>query len=220
MIFPNTPNTIISQLSDDEKISIWNGAWSRFFDIYHAPINLMVSKSFRVNNWNDVPKQVIDDVVSDVSFHLIKIFRLGKYDKNRSKFRFFLKAIAYRRTVDFIRANTSMFKSDSLDDEEKELNDLIDEAYKISFLRQLEDDEELAFKQSFLLDLYNSIRHKFHPKTCAAFELVKFEGKSVEYVSKELELSSNTINNDIYRIIKKLREVALKSENIKEFKNE
>lgn len=216
MIFPDTPSTIISGLLENEKNEIWQGAWYNFFNLYHSPIKLMVCKSFKVNGWHSIPTYVIDDVVSDVCFNLIKIFASGKYDKNKTKFRYFLKAIAHRRTVDFIRSNTKNAKTDSIDDEDREIQELIDEAYQISFLRQLEDDELSAFKQAFILDLYNSIRHKFDPKTTAAFEMIKFENQDVDYVSKELGLNKNAINNNVYRIMKVLKEAMLKDENARE----
>ena len=57
MKLPDTPKTIISQLSDPEEMAIWNGAWRRFFDIYHAPIKIMVSNGFYKRGWYGVPAQ-------------------------------------------------------------------------------------------------------------------------------------------------------------------
>lgn len=218
MIFPDTPATVISHLIGKDRTSIWQGAWQNFFDLYHCPIKLMVSKSFKVNGWSDVPSHIIDDVVSDVCYNLIKIFSENKYDTNRTKFRFFLKAIAHRRTIDYIRSNTKAPPIDSLNDDDRKIDELLNEAYQISFLRQLEDDEELAFKQAFILDLYNSIRNDFDPKTTAAFEMVKFENRDIDYVVKELGITKNTVNNDVYRIMKKLKELVSKEENQKELK--
>ena len=46
MFIPRTPKTIIEQLVSPGKASLWNLTWRRFFDLYHAPIKIMVGNSF------------------------------------------------------------------------------------------------------------------------------------------------------------------------------
>lgn len=218
MNFPETPNTIIEGLIEDEKSAIWQGMWRKFFDIYYSPVKLMVKKSFIVNGWNNVPTHIIDELVLDVFYNLIRIFSEKRYDKKKTKFRYFLKAISNRRVIDFIRVNSKKMVFPSLDDEKNDnLERLLEDLSQISFLTKLEDDEILSFKQSFLLDLYMSIRDNFEARTTAAFEMIKFEGKNSDEVAKVFGVSKNVINNDIYRVIKKLKEIVLKNENKREF---
>ena len=218
MNFPETPNTIIEGLIEDEKSAIWQGMWRKFFDIYYSPVKLMVKKSFIVNGWNNVPAHIIDELVSDVFYNLIRIFSEKRYDKKKTKFRYFLKAISNRRVIDFIRVNSKKMVFPSLDDEKNDnLERLLEDLSQISFLTKLEDDEILSFKQSFLLDLYMSIRDNFEARTTAAFEMIKSEGKNSDEVAKVFGVSKNVINNDIYRVIKKLKEIVLKNENKREF---
>ena len=47
--------------------------------------------------------------------------------------------------------------------------------------------------------------------------MIKFEGKNSDEVAKVFGVSKNVINNDIYRVIKKLKEIVLKNENKREF---
>lgn len=217
MNFPETPNTIIEGLIEDEKSAIWQGMWRKFFNIYYSPVKLMVKKSFTVNGWNNVPVHIIDELVSDVFYNLIRIFSEKRYDRNKTKFRYFLKAISNRRVIDFIRTNSKKMLLTSLDDKKNDnIERLLEDLSQISFLTKLEDDEILSFKQSFLLDLYMSIRDAFEARTTAAFEMVKFEGKNPDEVAKVFGVSRNVINNDIYRVIKKLKKIVLKSDNKRE----
>ena len=217
MNFPETPNTIIEGLIEDEKSAIWQGMWRKFFDIYYLPVKLMVKKSFAANAWSEVPVHIIDELVSDVFYNLIRIFSEKRYDKNRTKFRYFLKAISNRRVIDFVRINSKKMSVRSLNDEESDdIESLLEEAARISFVSKLEEDEIRSFKQSFLMDLYLSIRGDFEARTSAAFEMIKFECKNTDEVAKVFGVSKNIINNDIYRVVKKLKKIVLKSENRKE----
>ncbi|MBQ6534672.1 MAG: hypothetical protein IJI37_05830, partial [Opitutales bacterium] len=117
MKIPETPKTIVGQLVDPEKSSVWNGAWRRFFDIYHAPIKVMVANSFYKRGWYGIPACVVDDVVANVVLSLDSIFKNNAYDSRKSRFRFLLKTVCDRRVVDYIRKNSKNANSDSVDDE-------------------------------------------------------------------------------------------------------
>ena len=65
-----------------------------------------------------------------------------------------------------------------------------------------------------------SITHNFDPRTCTAFEMIKLEDVDVEKVVEELGVSPNVINNSVYRITKKLREVISEDPLMKEFFDE
>lgn len=211
MKLPNTPRTIISQLIDTEKIELWNGAWRRLFDIYHAPISIMVTKEFHKHGWYDLPIHVVDEVVSDVVISLNNYFSNGKYDRNKGKFRFLLKKMAMCRAMDYMRKNYKYLTTkplDAADYTEIKLEDISDHDVRLS----LDADEVQAFKYSMILDAYESIRHKFSPRTCLAFEMIKLENKKVEEAMEELGVDSNSINNAVYRIMKKLKEVVYNDE--------
>ena len=74
MFIPRTPKTIIEQLVSPGKASLWNLTWRSFFDLYHAPIKIMVGNSFFKYGIYSIPNNVIDEVVSDVVVSLNKIF--------------------------------------------------------------------------------------------------------------------------------------------------
>ena len=84
MFLPDTPKTIIERLVDPDSSSLWNLTWRRFFDLYHAPIKIMIGNSFFKRGIYSIPGSVIDDIVSDVIVSLNKIFTAKLYDRKKS----------------------------------------------------------------------------------------------------------------------------------------
>lgn len=219
MNIPNTPETVINQMSDDSKIEIWNGAWQRFFDIYHATLRVMVSNAFFRQQWYNVSNTVLDEVVADVAFTILKIFSLKKYDKNKGKFRKLLLYVSNVRVIDFIRKHQKSRLLDSIDNENINYDELLEDAYK-NPAENLSSEELSALKNAMFYDVYNSIRHTLEPRTCAAFEAIKLEGRSPKEVSEEIGVSLNSVNNMVYRVINKLKEGIKDLEIRKELDNE
>lgn len=220
MFIPRTPKTIIEQLVSPGKASLWNLTWRRFFDLYHAPIKIMVGNSFFKYGIYSIPNNVIDEVVSDVVISLNKIFNENLYDPKKSRFRSYLKTICDRRVVDYLRRNVDSFKTDSIDEDGGGVKAMAESIAEESLNAKLAEEEQRAFKESVVLDAYMSIRHNFDPRTCTAFEMVKLEDMDVEKVVEELGGSPNVINNAVYRITKKLREVISDNPSMKEFFDE
>ena len=220
MFIPRTPKTIIEQLVSPGKASLWNLTWRRFFDLYHAPIKIMVGNSFFKYGIYSIPNNVIDEVVSYVVISLNKIFNENLYDPKKSRFRSYLKTICDRRVVDYLRRNVDSFKTDSIDEDGGGVKAMAESIAQESQNAKLAEEEQRAFKESVVLDAYMSIRHNFDPRTCTAFEMVKLEDMDVEKVVEELGVSPNVINNAVYRITKKLREVISDNPSMKEFFDE
>lgn len=215
MFLPKTPKTIISQLVDPESGSLWNLTWRRFFDLYHAPIKIMIGNSFFKRGIYSIPGSVIDEIVSDVVISLNKIFTANLYDSEKSRFRSYLKTVCDRRVIDYLRRNVETFKTDSLDNEDFNVKAMAESIALESENAKLAEEEQRAFKESVVLDAYMSIRHKFDARTCTAFEMIKLEDVEVEKVVEELGVSPNVVNNAVYRITKKLREVISEDPNLK-----
>ena len=220
MFLPKTPQTIISRLVNPDSASLWNLTWHRFFDLYHAPIKIMIGNSFFKRGIYSIPGNVIDEIVSDVIISLNKIFTNNLYDPKKSRFRSYLKTICDRRVVDYLRRNVEAFKTDSLDDENCNMKEMAESITLESESAKLAEEEQRAFKESVVLDTYMSIRHNFDPRTCTAFEMIKLEDADVDRVVEELGVSPNVVSSAVYRITKKLREVISGDPSMKEFFDE
>lgn len=215
MDFPQTPKTVIEQLVSPENNSAWNGAWRKFFDLYHAVIRVMVSNSFYKRGWYGVPSHVIDEVIEETVLSLNKIFYENRFDSSKSRFRFFLKTICDRRVVDFLRENTNV-RQESIEETDSGVLENIEALATEDARGQLAEEEVRAFRQAVFLDAYLSVRHFFDARTCIAFEMVKLEDVPVETVVRELGISPNVVNNAVYRITKKLRAVLSENQDLKE----
>lgn len=180
----------------------------------------MVGNSFFKYGIYSIPNNVIDEVVSDVVISLNKIFNENLYDPKKSRFRSYLKTICDRRVVDYLRKNVDSFKTDSIDEDGGGVKAMAESIAQESQNAKLAEEEQRAFKESVVLDAYMSIRHNFDPRTCTAFEMIKLEDMDVERVVEELGVSPNVINNAVYRITKKLREVISDNPSMKEFFDE
>ena len=180
----------------------------------------MVGNSFFKYGIYSIPNNVIDEVVSDVVVSLNKIFNENLYDPKKSRFRSYLKTICDRRVVDYLRKNVDSFKTDSIDEDGGGVKAMAESIAQESLNAKLAEEEQRAFKESVVLDAYMSIRHNFDPRTCTAFEMIKLEDMDVEKVVEELGVSPNVINNSVYRITKKLREVISDNPSMKEFFDE
>lgn len=220
MKIPNTPKTIIYQLIDPQKSEVWNGAWQRFFDIYHAPITVMVSNSFYNKGWYGTPKQVIDEVVSEVVISLNKLFNADKYDSKKSKFRFLLKTICDRRVIDYIRKHSDISHTESIDNDDSTALHQAELELASNTKTKLAEEEMRALKYALIMDAYLTIRDNFDVRTCTAFEMIKLNNADINDVVNELGVSAHVINNGIYRIVKKLKQILSEDERMKEFYNE
>ena len=216
MKFPNTPITLIEKLTDPNKSAIWNGAWRNFFDIYHAPIKIMVSNCFAKKGWYTVPVQVIDDVIADVVLSLNDVFQKNGYSKERSKFRFYLKTICRNRVMDYMRKNYHALTVKPIADDDSDTTELPSDENVVC---SLEESEIAAFQSAMLLDLYETIRRNFCPLECVAFEMVKLQNRKVADAAHELNMDSKQISSAIFKISKKLREAIENEDTFEELKD-
>ncbi|MBR4597316.1 MAG: hypothetical protein IKO42_02835 [Opitutales bacterium] len=215
MQMPETPQTLINQLCDPES-SAWNGAWRRFFDIYHAPIKAMVANAFRRRSGLPAAAFAVDEVVGDVVVELDKIFKRRGYDRTRARYRSFLKAICVYKTLDYIRARSAKISEVSIDDDSADYARKLEVFYAESQKVMLEENELLAFRRAIIYDAYMSIRSFFDPQTCAAFEMIKLEGVKTEEVVRQFGISANAVNNAVWRITKKLKKIISEDEHFKD----
>jgi DNA-directed RNA polymerase specialized sigma24 family protein len=104
MKYPNTPKTLISQIYSPDKGYSMNIAWRQFFDLYHTAIRASVYKSFAQYSWRNVNELVIEDVISNVLYSLIRLNQ--PYDRQKN-FRGFLKTVIHARVNDYIRSQNA-----------------------------------------------------------------------------------------------------------------
>lgn len=198
---------------DDDKAQ-WNMGWQRFFDIYHPLLRSMVRKTFARYSLSNVPESALNDVITDVFVSMIKTFQEKKFDRN-AHFRGFIKSLVLHKCVDYMRKHKRQIMPFEFGAEaEKELE------FQASLDSQdWDEEEEKYFRLGLLRETLECIRFSFSPQTITIFELIKLDGKSPQFVMKELGVSRSVVDNSVYKVMKKLRS-KISENNIKNYDNE
>lgn len=201
---PNTPNSVIGKMIDNADMKLWQKSWEIFYDTYIITIRQMAVNSFKAIGWNNVDEAALGAIISETFLSLQKAFENKTYTPDKYRFRGFLKRIVYRRTLDYIRAQNSArtVSKDVIEIVEKTVCDSDDTSY----FEKLEENEANAYRMSVIMDIWESIRHSFDPKTCLCFELRMLEEMPVEDICAKLNVPRTKVDKSVHRIIKRLRE--------------
>lgn len=203
---PDTPNSLIGKILDNADLKLWQKSWERFYEIYLITVRQMAINSFKKIGWKTTDESVVSGIISETFLNLQKAFENGNYTPEKYRFRGFLKSIVYRRTLDYIRRQNSdrLVKVESI-----EISDMLskgDSQKHAAYFDTLEEDEARTYKMSLIMDIWESIRHSFDPKTCLCFEMRILEEKPVADICKQLGVPREKVDKSVHRIIKRLRE--------------
>lgn len=202
---PDTPQSVISEMLDQDKGVVWQKSWSVFFEIYYPPMLSMAKNVFKSIGWTSVPNEDMEEIISESVISIVNAFKNGKYQNGRYRFRGFLKQIITRRIIDFIRKKNKKCLVST------EILDLYENVKKFDIggssnpFERLEDDEVDEYKKSVVMDAWENIRPSFSPQTCLIFEMSQLEGRSVPEISEILGVSRNVIDSCVHRVLKKLK---------------
>lgn len=197
--FPDTPNTLIDCLmnpnSPKYKEYQKQLQWKEFLRIYHNVIRVMVVKSFRFYKWDNVNNNTVEVVISNAILALIKAFDGKKYDKTKSKFRFYLKSIINNKVKDFLSDYNKHSKINvNIDDVEHMLED-----YSDNPAISLTKEEEKAFKLALLKECYEKIKVNFNIDTVMSFNGIYRDGKKANIVASELGIAVKKVSDNANR---------------------
>lgn len=206
MSCPDTPKSLIGKILDNADVKLWQKSWERFYETYLITVRQMTVNSFKKIGWKTADESVISGIISETFLSLQKAFENGNYTPEKYRFRGFLKTIVYKRTLDYIRRQNSdrLVKVESI-----EITDMLskDDSQKCAaYFDTLEDDEAHAYRMSLIMDIWESIRHSFEPKTCLCFEMRMLEDKPVADICKQLGVEREKVDKSVHRVLKRLRE--------------
>ena len=155
----------------------------------------------------------VDDVAQEVMAAAVNALRLHRYDRDRGKFKAWLKGVVYHKINDVRRrqAKQAGRRPDLKADSQAEPvshgsvpEDLIDPSPTPD--EQFQADFEAAWRQVALEEALDEIRHEVEPSTFQAFDLCVREDMPVREVAKLLGLTRNAVYVAKSRILKRLRE--------------
>ena len=195
MPLPDTSLSLLSRLRDEGDHAGWQVSWKRFLELYHGPLMAMAAGIYRHHTGNALPSQeVLEDVVATV---VVDFFKRDRFDPERGRLRTYLRVLTNARIVDMLRKEKPM-AHDSLADREELAESLPAES----------PEEERSFQQALLATLIEDLREQIPLRQFEIFEMVKLKGISPDAAAAELGVHRGVIDNTIYKVMIRLREIA------------
>lgn len=206
---PDTSLSLISRLRDEGDSLTWQVSWKRFLELYHQPLMSMAGHLYRVHTNGLAPSQsAIEDVVACV---VVDFCRKNRFDPALGRLRTYLRLLTNARVVDLLRKEKPL-QHESLDDAGDPFGDTLAES-----LPAESPEERESFQSALLATLVEDLRLHIPHRHFEIFELVKLKGMSPEEAAAELGVQRGVIDNTVYKVTKKLREIASKPEYQEEY---
>jgi len=193
---PETPVSLLLRLREEDQQAVWQVSWKRFLELYHGPLLAMASGIYRHHTGEATPPQnVLEDVVAQV---VAEFFKRNQYDPNRGRLRTYLRVLTNARVVDLLRRQRPL---DHVPLEDAET------AGKATVPNET-PEESRAFQQSLLATLIEDLRETIPLRQFQIFEMVKLHEMPPGRVAAELGVSRGVVDNTVYKVMQRLREIA------------
>lgn len=203
-MMPVTPKTLLACLRDGgTKSPLWQQSWRRFVELYHEPITLVARACYRHHTGGgDPPSGLIDDAVATV---VAEFFTQGarRYDPAKGRLRTYLRLLVNARVVDFLRKERPLNHED-----DSRLVELPPES----------PEEARAYRDALLLSLIEELRESIPLRQFEIFERVKLKNLPPDTVAAELGVKRGVVDNTVYKVMSKLRELAAAPEYQEEYR--
>ena len=204
MPLPDTSLSLLSRLRDEGDHAGWQVSWKRFLELYQCPLIAMAAGIYRHHTGNAVPpQQAVEDVVATV---VVDFFKRDRFDPERGRLRTYLRVLTNARIVDMLRKEKPL-DHDSMADREELAESLPAES----------PEEERSFQQALLATLIEDLREQIPLRQFEIFEMVKLKGISPDAAAAELGVNRGVIDNTIYKVMIRLREIAASPEYEEEY---
>jgi RNA polymerase sigma-70 factor (ECF subfamily) len=197
-VFQTATNTFLLEgLLDSENKTIWQ----QFVERYRPLLERYAARNgFGSSDAQDVAQLTL------VAF--CKAYQEGKYDREQGRLRHWLFGIARNQLRN--ARKRSKKKEVHVADETSQTNFFARQPNE-SEMEQLWEDE---WRQAVLRQCLEEIRKELDPKSVRAFELFAWKGMSAKDVAEQLDMTPNAIFIAKHRIMKRIRELVPKMEEI------
>ncbi len=203
--FPTTPATLLSQLRDRNAAG-WQVSWKHFLALYYNPVRLIAGNLYRrYTGGRQAPQAFIEDVASHVVADFFSKDFL-KFDSNRGRLRTFLRLRINAHTVEQLRRENPALRDNS---GEMPAGD--------AEIPEENSAEAEAFRHALLATLIEDLRNQIPFRQFEIFEMVKLAGVTPDDAAARLGVRRGVIDNNVYKAMNKLREIAAAAEYREEF---
>lgn len=207
MSFPNTPYTLISRLKASEPKSL-NDSWREFLVYYRPALEESVKACFARYNWTKAAPCLIDETLAEVVVSFSNLQRNKPFNSDMGKLSTLLRQIVKYRVIDQIRKRKRDNEHDSIsaadDGDEISSRSILDQVD----LDRWEENETRAYQRALLAAILANVRELVSPRTFLIFDQVKLQHNDPETVAKEFGIARSVVDNSVYKVMKKLKELA------------
>ncbi len=193
---PETPVSLLLRLREEDQQAVWQVSWKRFLELYHGPLRAMAAGIYRHHTGEATPPQnVVEDVVAQV---VAEFFKRNQYDPNRGRLRTYLRVLTNARVVDLLRRQRPL--------DHVPLED--SETFEKELIPNETPEESRTFEQSLLATLIEDLKETIPLRQFQIFEMVKLLEMPPSRVAEELGVSRGVVDNTVYKVMQRLREIA------------
>jgi len=197
---PTTSLSLLSRLRDEGNELAWQVSWKRFVELYHTPLITIAAAIYRSRTGNAIPSQeFLEDTVSKV---VIEFFTKKRFDPERGRLRAYLRMLTNAKVVDALRKDGA-FNQRALDENEHRPE------FQVPFETTSERE---TFDSSLRNTLIEDLRTQIPLRHFEIFEMTKLREMPPDQVAKELGVKRNVVDNTVYKVMKRLREIAARPE--------
>ena len=210
MGFPDTPVTLVSRLKEPDHGNHWHEDWRKFVKDYQGALEKSVYGAFAKRGWSRIDKTLVEEIVAEVIVSFLKRQTETPYDPEKGYLRSFLIQIVQWKVVDHIRRHLARPVHEALETHgDPHSEDAgATQAVDARDVARWEEEENLAHQRALLAMLVDDVRERISPRAFAIFDAVKLQHRTPEEVAEEFQVNRHVIDNSIYKVITKLRELA------------
>lgn len=209
MAFPDTPVSLISRLKDPGTGTRWQDSWRKFFDLYHGAIRASVLRAYSRHNWSTVPEVLLQDTIAEVVVAFCQVQQKTAFDPTKGQLRAHLCQLAAWKVADQIRRQQRSRSETPIQhpcyaDESPAIQQQQISQWQI----EIEARENAAYQAALLNTLLDDARARVSPRSWLIFDLVKLQHKAPDEVANEFRVHRHIVDNAVYKVVKKLKELA------------
>ncbi len=204
---PTTSLSLLSRLRDDKDQIGWQVSWKRFVEIYHSPLLAIAASIYRTWTNNAIPsREFLEDVVSDV---IVDFLTKDRFNPQRGRLRTYLRVLTNGKVINALRKERP-FEKGPLSGEESHPEG-------VRPVPAETPGETRSFEEALCATLIEDLRGLIPMRHFEIFELVKLKGVPPESVARELGVHRRVVDNTVYKVMRRLRELAARPEYKDEF---
>ena len=187
-----TRASLLSRVRRGDEVS-----WDEFYNTYKKLLYKVGRESYALND------REVEDIIQEVMLAFFDASKTFTYDRNRGKFRSYLKKIFHYRALNFkSKRNKNSERFASVESDEFSIDDLPEPTD--SALNKVWDEE---WEKHVMCEAMEELKLRIEPSTYQAFELYAIQNEPPKEVAKLLDMKVNAIYACKNRAISQLKEI-------------